>query len=236
MANSRSNIYPVQLQGAELNLNKYDAEIKQYSGFNKNNSPFVGGCLSNVFTKEDSVEGATDDNTIITENGDKYTVDTEGLYRNGEKLVSYPPGTTFFEERKLDMPVSVLKVLSDDIYIFKGDYGGRLAYILRSYEYVGTYHNQRVIRDTLLSYVVDTMTDEEFVFDRFHSMFINVIRGGSAAEFLIFTYWDNTSEGNEKYKYASIVVESGYLIIGVSGAPDISTDNSHASVKLWHKN
>ena len=29
MANSRSNIYPVQLQGAELNLNKYDAEIKQ---------------------------------------------------------------------------------------------------------------------------------------------------------------------------------------------------------------
>jgi hypothetical protein len=80
------------------------------------------------------------------------------------------------------------------------------------------------------------MTDEEFVFDRFHSMFINVIRGGSAAEFLIFTYWDNTSEGNEKYKYASIVVESGYLIIGVSGAPDISTDNSHASVKLWHKN
>ena len=52
MANSRSNIYPVQLQGAELCLNKYDAEIKQYSGFNKNNSPFVGGCLSNIFTKE----------------------------------------------------------------------------------------------------------------------------------------------------------------------------------------
>ena len=36
MANSRSNIYPVKLQGAELNLNKFDAEIKQYSGFNKN--------------------------------------------------------------------------------------------------------------------------------------------------------------------------------------------------------
>ena len=31
MANSRSNIYPIQLQGAELNLNKYDAEIKRYS-------------------------------------------------------------------------------------------------------------------------------------------------------------------------------------------------------------
>ena len=45
MANSKSNIYPVALQNAELNLNKYDAEIKQYSGFNKNNAPFVGGCL-----------------------------------------------------------------------------------------------------------------------------------------------------------------------------------------------
>ena len=55
MANSRSNIYPVQLQGAELNLNKLDAEIKQYSGFNKNNAPFVGGCLSNIFTSEGSI-------------------------------------------------------------------------------------------------------------------------------------------------------------------------------------
>ena len=28
MANSKANIYPIQLQNAELNLNKYDAEIK----------------------------------------------------------------------------------------------------------------------------------------------------------------------------------------------------------------
>ena len=81
MANSKSNIYPIQLQGAELNLNKYDAEIKQYSGFNKNNSPFVGGCLSNVFVRTQNVEGATDDNTIIDEEGNIYTVDTEGFYR-----------------------------------------------------------------------------------------------------------------------------------------------------------
>ena len=55
MANSRSNIYPVQLQNAELNLNKYDAEIKQYNGFNRNNAPFVGGCLSNIFKKNKNV-------------------------------------------------------------------------------------------------------------------------------------------------------------------------------------
>ena len=86
MANSKSNIYPIQLQGAELNLNKYDAEIKQYSGFNKNNSPFVGGCLSNVFHKNETIENANDNNTYIDENGDVYQVDTEGFYKNGVKI------------------------------------------------------------------------------------------------------------------------------------------------------
>lgn len=33
MANAKANIYPVQLQGAELNLNKYDAEIKKTALF-----------------------------------------------------------------------------------------------------------------------------------------------------------------------------------------------------------
>ena len=86
MANSKSTIYPIQLQGAELNLNKLDAEIKQYSGFNKNNSPFVGGCLSNVFIKNSALEDSTDSNTYIDENGDIYTVKTDGFYKNGEKI------------------------------------------------------------------------------------------------------------------------------------------------------
>jgi hypothetical protein len=86
MANSKANIYPIQLQGAELNLNKYDAEIKQYSGFNKNNAPFVGGCLANVFTKDETQEGSTSENTYIDTNGDVYHVDTEGLWKNDIQL------------------------------------------------------------------------------------------------------------------------------------------------------
>lgn len=117
MANSKSNIYPIQLQGAELNLNKLDAEIKQYSGFNKNNSPFVGGCLSNVFTKEEQIENATDDNTIIDENGDIYTVNTEGLYKNGEKLVEYPEGTVFWDNKKINTDAA--RVFSEDIQVKK---------------------------------------------------------------------------------------------------------------------
>ncbi len=120
MANSRSNIYPVQLQGAELNLNKYDAEIKQYSGFNKNNSPFVGGCLSNVFTKEQQIEGGNADNVYIDANGDVYRVDTEGLYRNETKIISYPSLTKFYQKRKAKVnAANIVKVLNDDVYITK---------------------------------------------------------------------------------------------------------------------
>ena len=117
MANSKSNIYPIQLQGAELNLNKLDAEIKQYSGFNKNNSPFVGGCLSNVFTKEEQITGGNADNTYIDTNGDVYRVDTEGLWKNEQQIISYPNTTKFYERRKIVDNVNIVKLYSDKIYI-----------------------------------------------------------------------------------------------------------------------
>jgi hypothetical protein len=121
MANSKSNIYPIQLQGAELNLNKYDAEIKQYSGFNKNNSPFVGGCLSNVFTKEEQISGGNDDNVYIDENGDIYRVDTTGLYKNEEKLVDYT-GCDFIEREKIKVPYDdVIKAYSDKVFLRKDE-------------------------------------------------------------------------------------------------------------------
>ena len=118
MANSRSNIYPVQLQGAELNLNKLDAEIKQYSEFNKNNAPFVGGCLSNIFTKDETIEGATSKNTYIAPNGDVYRVNTEGLWKNDEKLVDYT-GKKFYDvvECKTQFPANTVFVDSEECYI-----------------------------------------------------------------------------------------------------------------------
>ena len=94
MANSKSNIYPVQLQGAELNLNKFDAEIKQYSGFNKNNSPFVGGCLSNLFTKTEENTTGSSDSVYVDDEGNVFTVDSEGLYKNGVKVI-VPEGDIF---------------------------------------------------------------------------------------------------------------------------------------------
>lgn len=122
MANSKSNIYPIQLQGAELCLNRYDAEIKQYRGFNKNNSPFVGGCLSNVFTKEEQISGGNADNVFIDDNGNVFNVDENGLYKNGEKIVDYtagdarPNGVSFFKKNKLNIK-NVVKAISDTVYI-----------------------------------------------------------------------------------------------------------------------
>jgi hypothetical protein len=117
MANSRSNIYPVQLQGAELNLNKLDAEIKQYSGFNKNNSPFVGGCLSNIFTKDETIEGATSKNTYIAPNGDVYRVNTEGLWKNDEKLVD-TSNEDFFDVVDASFPENTCFVHDENTYLY----------------------------------------------------------------------------------------------------------------------
>ena len=115
MANSRANIYPVQLQGAELNLNKLDAEIKQYSGFNKNNSPFVGGCLSNIFTKEMQMPGGNADNIFVDYNGDIYRVDETGLYKN-DTLIFAKEGEAL-EQVEVKLPSNLVCLYNEDVYI-----------------------------------------------------------------------------------------------------------------------
>ena len=197
MANSRSNIYPIQLQGAELNLNKLDAEIKQYSGFNKNNSPFVGGCLSNVFTKEGQITGGNADNTYIDSNGDVYRVDTEGLYQNENKIISYDSTVKFYQKRKLKMPVNAVKAISEDIYITE-----EINYLYTptsdeaNYEYVisgkqsvyvahwGDGHSQ-VLAPACVSEVsyVDIQKKGDFVVFSAKNI-IRTTRGGNAASFL----------------------------------------------------
>jgi hypothetical protein len=122
MANSKANIYPIQLQGAELNLNKYDAEIKQYSGFNKNNSPFVGGCLSNVFTKEVRKVGATDSNSYIDSDSNFYEVRVEGLKKNNINVIDFnnqvlSDNKHFVEKIHLIKNNNIVRYLTPNIYL-----------------------------------------------------------------------------------------------------------------------
>ena len=121
MANSKSNIYPIQLQGAELCLNCYDAEIKQYRGFNKNNSPFVGGCLSNVFTREEQIEDGNAETIYIDNQNNIYKVDEEGIYINDVKVKSFPAGTKFYKNEQIIIndKVDIVKVFNEDVYIYQ---------------------------------------------------------------------------------------------------------------------
>lgn len=118
MANSKSNIYPIQLQGAELNLNKFDAEIKQYSGFNKNNAPFVGGCLSNLFTKNEQITNGNADNVYIAPNGDVYQVIANRFYKNGEYIRNL--SSKHLDISKMSNEVedeTICKYFRDDLFI-----------------------------------------------------------------------------------------------------------------------
>lgn len=55
MANQKSTIHDIALGTKNLNLTKYKHSISNYDGFNKNNSPYYGGVLSNFYHKKASV-------------------------------------------------------------------------------------------------------------------------------------------------------------------------------------
>lgn len=112
MANAKAQINPIQLQGAELNLNKFDAEIKPYSGFNKNNSPFVGGCLSNLFTKTETNTTGSSDSIYVDDNGDVFEAKADGLYKNDVRVL---PFNTWIDDNflileELDLPSNTIFV------------------------------------------------------------------------------------------------------------------------------
>ena len=164
MANSKANIYPIQLQGAELNLNKYDAEIKQYSGFNKNNSPFVGGCLANVFTKDEHLDAETESMYIDT-NGDVYTVDENALYCNGVTLFKFNRDTytqcNFWQNEKLDVAEDVVFIYSENLILKKNDN----ALYINDVEVWHNYENLSDINDILTRKCTGTFFNEDlFVF------------------------------------------------------------------------
>ena len=118
MANSKANIYPVQLQGAELNLNKYDAEIKQYSGFNKNNAPFVGGCLSNLFIKDDNTLDSPS-RTFIDPEGNIYHITQNGLFKNDIYVERFPTNRVFWEREELENTADTIRYFNDTYKLIK---------------------------------------------------------------------------------------------------------------------
>lgn len=136
MANSKANIYPVQLQNAELNLNKYDAEIKSYNGFNKNNAPFVGGCLSNLFIKNETMAGDAA-GTYIDLEGNIWTLDDYGFLKNGEPFGERSEDPLeFWDIEEKQMPAeNIIYYYNDSVYVTKEYSGEFTIYTIHIGEY-----------------------------------------------------------------------------------------------------
>lgn len=205
MANSRSNIYPVKLQGAELNLNKFDAEIKQYSGFNKNNSPFVGGCLSNLFTKSEENTTGSSDSVYVDDNGDVYTVDAEGFYKNGNLIF----GHSAYTDRFLAFEKEQITEIPDDaVYarVFKGEQYNDVFYITKRQtlnDIVFDIHSHSVDCTFVPSYLGGQGSLEDITFDaeKINNRFYIVARCNFFVE----------GESVNKYKYYAMYAEDSSL-------------------------
>ena len=222
MANAKAQINPIQLQSAELNLNKFDAEIKQYSGFNKNNSPFVGGCLSNLFTKKDSITGSNGDNVYIDKDGNIYKVTERGLFKNNQLLINFDYDDNF--SNKHFWTETYLEGFDNAIAVF----GNNDSYVMFYYEnehfYLKYKHSQSDYEKTYQ--FSQTVTLEQFYGkDWRHSICcLNVgnddmvfILGGGNGEFVYFDGLDfvfnKQIDTYSYYNFTSAIYKDGYIFI-----------------------
>ena len=77
MANQKAELHNIPLKTADICLNKYNHDIKPYSGFRKNNSPFYGNVLSPFYTKAREGIGSK---SYVTEDGEIYSIKDGSLY------------------------------------------------------------------------------------------------------------------------------------------------------------
>jgi hypothetical protein len=98
MANSKSQQYEV-IKNGPLCLDKYCADIVPFGqGFNKKNSPMLGGAISNVFSKHDS--------------------DKKNYYSNGQtEAWTDSDGNIYVDGEKLNLVKTNKKFIVEDIYI-----------------------------------------------------------------------------------------------------------------------
>lgn len=75
MANQKSTIHNIPLKTQDLCLNVFNADIKPYEGFRKNNSPFYGSTLSPFYYKKSAAVG---DKTYVHTDGVIYTIKEDG--------------------------------------------------------------------------------------------------------------------------------------------------------------
>ena len=102
MANQKGTLHSVPLKTMSLNLNRFNADIAPYEGFNKNNSPFFGNVLSPFYKA--NVQGLGSE-TYVAKDGLIYYYGTDGNFylKSGteDKLISNLSGRNFLQKEEI---------------------------------------------------------------------------------------------------------------------------------------
>lgn len=77
MANQKADLHSINLRTQDICLNKYNHDIKPYTGFRKNNSPFYGNVLSPFYGR---TFGSIGSNSYVTKDGFIYSLKNGSLF------------------------------------------------------------------------------------------------------------------------------------------------------------
>ena len=102
MANQKGTLHSVPLKTMSLNLNRFNADIAPYEGFNKNNSPFFGNVLSPFYKV--NVQGLGSE-TYVAKDGLIYYYGSDGNFylKSGkeDKLINNLSGRNFLQKEEI---------------------------------------------------------------------------------------------------------------------------------------
>ena len=102
MANQKGTLHSIPLKTMSLNLNRFNADIAPYEGFNKNNSPFFGNVLSPFYKA--NVQGLGSE-TYVAKDGLIYYYGNDGNFylKSGkeDKLINALSGKNFLQKEEI---------------------------------------------------------------------------------------------------------------------------------------
>lgn len=102
MANQKGTLHSILLKTMSLNLNRFNADIAPYEGFNKNNSPFFGNVLSPFYKA--NVQGLGSE-TYVAKDGLIYYYGNDGNFylKSGkeDKLINNLSGKNFLQKEEI---------------------------------------------------------------------------------------------------------------------------------------
>lgn len=102
MANQKGTLHSVPLKTMSLNLNRFNADIAPYEGFNKNNSPFFGNVLSPFYKA--NIQGLGSE-TYVAKDGLIYYYGKDGNFylKSGteDKLINALSGKNFLQKEEI---------------------------------------------------------------------------------------------------------------------------------------